>query len=97
MNSFQIFEDTKPFSFHTKVHVKISANVCTCTSMHLYVEVYMCVYIYVKVYAYICISICKYGYGENFTIYSIFNALRESNFYRNLFKPVVKMNIHSSL
>lgn len=69
MNSIQIFEDTKPFSFHTKLHVKISANVCTYTSMHLCVEVYMCVYIYVKAYAYICISICKYRNGENFTLY----------------------------
>ena len=68
MNSIQIFEDTKPFSFHTKLYVKISANVCTYTSMHLCLEVYMCIYIYVKAYAYICISICKYRYGENFTL-----------------------------
>lgn len=69
MNGIQIFEDTKPFSFHTKLYVKISANVCTYTSMHLCVEVYMCIYIYVKAYAYICISICKYRYGKNFTLY----------------------------
>ena len=69
MNSIQIFEDTKPFSFHTKLYVKISANVCTYTSMHLCVEVYMCIYIYVKAYAYICIYICKYRFGENFTLY----------------------------
>lgn len=71
---------------------------CVCLHLCIYVYIHVCVYtcIYVYIYAYICISTCKYRYGEKFSVHSILNALRESNFYRNLVKPMIKMNTHSS-